>query len=80
MDLQTLESFFMWCTIINGAIYLEWLLFFIFAPDFVYRMQSRLFPIPRETYNVVIYSLLGAFKLFLIFFNIVPYLALLIIN
>ena len=80
MDLQSLESFFMWCTIINGAIYLEWLLFFIFAPDFVYRMQSRLFPIPRETYNVVIYSLLGAFKLFLIFFNIVPYLALVIIN
>ena len=80
MDLQTLELFFMWCTIINGAIYLEWLLFFIFAPDFVYRMQSRLFPIPRETYNVVIYSLLGAFKLFLIFFNIVPYLALVIIN
>ena len=35
MDLYTLESFFMWCTIINGAIYLEWVLFFIFAPDLV---------------------------------------------
>ncbi len=80
MDIQTLESFFMWCTIINGAILLEWVLFFIFAPDFVYRMQSRLFPIPREKYNLIIYSLLGAFKLFLIFFNIVPYLALVIIN
>ena len=80
MDLQTLESFFMWCTIINGIIYLEWVLFFFFAPDFVYRMQNRWFPLPRETYNVIIYSLLGIFKLIFIFFNIVPYLALVIIN
>ena len=80
MDLQTLESFFMWCTIINGVIYLEWVLFFIFAPDFVYRMQNRWFPLPRESYNKIIYSLLGIYKLFFIFFNIVPYLALVIIT
>lgn len=40
MDIQTLESFFMWCTIINGAIYIVWVMFFMFAPDFVYRVQS----------------------------------------
>ena len=80
MDIQTLESFFMWCTIINGGIYLVWVIFFMFAPDLVYRIQSYWFPIPRETYNVIIYSFFGLFKIFFILFNIVPYIALLIIG
>ncbi|MBW2201685.1 MAG: hypothetical protein JRF71_12765 [Deltaproteobacteria bacterium] len=80
MDIQTLTTFFMWCTIINGGIFILWTVFFMFAPDFVYRLQSKLFPIPRETYNVVIYAFLGLFKIVFLFFNVVPYLALLIVG
>ena len=80
MDIQILESFFMWCTIINSTVYLIWVLFFVVAPNFVYRQQSRWFPIPRENYNVIIYSALGFFKIILIVFNIAPYLALVIIG
>ena len=79
MDIQTLTTFFMWCTIINGGIFILWTIFFVFAPDLVYRMQKKLFPIPRETYNVVIYSFLGLFKIVFLVFNVVPYVALLII-
>lgn len=80
MDLQILESFFMWCTIINGGIYIIWLIFVMLAPDFVYRVQNAWFPIARETYNVIIFSFFGLFKIFFIFFNVVPYVALLIIK
>lgn len=80
MDIVTLKSFFMWCTIINGGIYLLWILFLLFAPDFVYRVQSYWFPVARETYNAIIYSFLGLFKVIFIVFNIVPYIALLIIG
>lgn len=80
MDIQTMTAFFMWCTIINGGIFILWTVFSIFAPDVVYRMQSKLFPIPRETYNVVIYSFLGLFKIVFLVFNVVPYVALLIVG
>ena len=80
MDMPTLTMFFMWCTIINGGILMLWTMFFVFAPDFVYRVQSKWFPIPRETYNVVVYAFLGAFKIVFIVFNIVPYVTLLIIG
>ncbi len=80
MGLQTLTSFFMWCTIINLCIYTLWAMFCIFLPDFVYQMQRRWFPIPRETFNTVIYSFLGVFKIFFVFFNVTPYIALLIIG
>ena len=80
MDIQTLTTFFMWCTIINGGILILWTMFFVFAPDFVYRIQSIWFPIPRETWNVVIYSFLGLFKIVFLVFNVVPYVALLVIG
>ncbi|MEA3417950.1 MAG: hypothetical protein U9Q90_01030 [Campylobacterota bacterium] len=80
MEIEILKSFFMWCTILNGSIYLLWVLFFFIAPDFIYRQQCRWFPIPRESYNVIIYSALGFFKIVFIVFNIVPYVALLIIG
>ena len=80
MDIQTLTSFFMWCSIINLCIYTLWVMFCIFLPDFVYRIQSKWFPIPRESFNMVIYSFLGVFKIFFIFFNVTPYVALKIIG
>jgi len=43
-------------------------------------MQSKWFPIPRETFNVVIYAFIGLFKIIFLFFNVVPYVALLIVG
>jgi len=80
MDIQTITTFFMWCTIINGSLLVLWTVFFMFTPDLVYRMQSKWFPLPRETYNVVIYSFIGFFKVIFLVFNVVPYVALLIIG
>jgi hypothetical protein len=80
MDIQTLTRFFMWCTIMNGALLLLWTTMCILTPDFVYRTQSKWFPIPRETFNVVIYSFLGLFKIVFLFFNVVPYVALIIVG
>jgi hypothetical protein len=80
MAIQTLTTFFMWCTVIDGVLLILWTTIYILAPDFVYRMQSIWFPIPRETFNVVFYAFLGLFKIFFIIFNVVPYVTLLIIG
>jgi hypothetical protein len=70
----------MWCTIINIAIMALWMVFLVFAPNFTYRLQSRFFPLPRETYDVIIYSFLAMFKIVFIVFVFVPYMALLILQ
>ena len=80
MDIQTLTAFFMWCTIMNGALLVLWTTMCVFAPDLVYHTQSKWFPIPRDTFNVVIYSFLGLFKIVFLVFNLVPYVALLIVG
>ena len=80
MDIQALTKFFMWCTVINGGLLLLWTTMFMFAPDLVYRTQSKWIPIPRETFNVVMYSFLGLFKIVFLVFVVVPYVALLIVG
>ncbi len=80
MDIQILTTFFMWCTIINGSLLVLWATVFIVAPELVYRTQIKWFPIPRESFNVVFYSFLGLFKIVFLVFNVVPYVALLIVG
>jgi len=75
-----LTSFFMWCTILNGGMFILWGTFFKFAPDLLYRTQRTWWPLSRETFDVVLYGFLGLFKIFLLVFNVVPYVALLIIG
>lgn len=80
MNIQTLTTFFMWCTIINAAILIYSSLFLCFAPDFVYRLQSRWYSVSRETFDAVAYSYLGLFKLLFFIFSLTPFLALTIMD
>ena len=80
MDIQTLTAFFMWCTILNVALLLFSSLFCICAADWAYRMHSKLFSISKETFNVVFYSFLALYKLLVIVFILIPYIALLIVG
>ena len=80
VDVQTLTSFFMWCTILNGGLLILLVLLFKSAPDLIYRTQKFWCPLSRETFDVVLYGYLGIFKIFFLMFNAVPYVALLIIG
>ncbi len=80
MDIQTLTTFFMWCTILNVALLSLSSLMCICAGDWAYRIQSKLFSISREAFNVVIYSFLALYKLLVIVFILIPYIALLIVG
>ena len=70
-----MKDFFMWCSIINGSILVLSFLMCAFAGDWIYRMQSKFFPISREAFNVIIYCFIGLYKMFFIVFNLVPFLA-----
>ncbi|MFH1009395.1 MAG: hypothetical protein V1800_18110 [Candidatus Latescibacterota bacterium] len=80
MDIQTFPTFFMWCTILDGALLVLWTLMVTFAPNLVYRTQRRWFSLRREIFDGFIYGFLGFFKIVFLVFNVVPYVALLIIG
>ena len=76
MDIELLRGFFLWCTIVNSALLALSFLICAFAGDWVHRMHGRWFPMSRETFSVVIYAFLGIYKMFILFFNLVPYIVL----
>ena len=76
MDIETVRSVFTWCTILNGGLLAVSALICSCAGDWLYRVQSRRFPISREAFNVAIYSFIGAYKIFFLTFNLVPWIAL----
>ena len=80
MDIVTVRAFFMWCTILNGGLLVLAFLIFACAGDWVHKIHGKWFPIPRDTFNIVVYSFLGLFKIFLLVFNLVPYVALTIVG
>ncbi len=80
MDVQTLTAFFKWCTIINIALFILSAIMILAAPDFIYSVHGKLFHIPREGFDVVLYSFLGLYKIVILVFNLVPYVALRIIE
>jgi hypothetical protein len=80
MDITIVRAFFMWCTIINVALMILTFLISAFAGDWAYKMHSKLYPISRETFNVAIYCFLGLYKIFIIMFNLIPYVAVSIIE
>ena len=80
MDITTLKAFFLWCTIVNTALLLLTSLACIFFSDFSYRMNNKFFSISRQEFNVILVSFIALYKIFVLAFNLVPYIALLIIG
>ena len=80
MEIAAFEPFFFWCTVLNGGVLILWVLAFMIMPDMVYRTQSAWFKISREQFDLLFYGFLGLFKIFFLFFNLIPYIAILILS
>ena len=76
MDIQTLNSFLMWCTILNFVLMSFSFLICVFAGDWVYRLHCKWFSLPRESFNVMLYAFISFYKFMFFFFNVIPYVAL----
>ena len=68
-----------WCAVFNMGLLLWWFLFLAFAHDWVYRMHSKWYKIPEEKFDSIHYAGMAFFKIIVLAFNIVPYLALRIV-
>ena len=80
MDIDSIRAFFMWCTILNFALLSLSSLACIFFGDFSYRMNHKFFSISRQEFNIMLVSFIGLYKLFVIVFNLIPYVALVIVG
>jgi hypothetical protein len=79
MTLEAIRHVFGWCAVINLGLLLCWFFFIMLAHDWAYRMHRRWFRISVEAFDAIHYAGLGLFKIGVLLFNVVPYLALRIV-
>ncbi len=79
MTVEMLTAVLGWTTLINFVLLAWWFLFLVVASDWTYRLHTKWFSFPREKFDAIHYSLMGVFKMGIIIFNLVPYLALRIV-
>jgi len=80
MTLEAIRDVLGWCSAINIGLLLFWWLGFMLAHGFIYRLHGKWFKLSVEKFDAINYALLGFFKIGIILFNIVPYLALRIVG
>jgi hypothetical protein len=80
MVIDTARQALLWCFIINMGLLLWWFLFFWLAHDWIYRLHGRWFKMPVEKFDSIHYTGMAFFKIFILVFNLVPYVALLIVG
>ena len=80
MNIMILTDFFFWCSLINGAILVLLASLFSFMPHYLYKSQYIFFKIDKKSFDIMFYYILAFMKFTYLTFNLVPYIALLIIQ
>jgi len=78
MDVSTLRWFFFWCTLINCLVLGGMTLGVILFGDKIYALHRRWFDFDRGTFEAAMYFFLGIYKILVLVFFFVPWIALLI--
>jgi hypothetical protein len=80
MTIDLVRNAFMWCSIINMGLLLWWFLFITLAHDWVYQIHGKWFKLSVERFDTIHYAGIVFFKIAIFIFNIIPYIALLIVG
>jgi uncharacterized membrane protein len=80
VNLNVLHDFFLWCTVINFGILLLWFVAFAIARDGLQRIHGRWFRLTDAQFDTLHYAGISLFKIGIILFNLVPFIALTIVR
>ncbi|MBT5469086.1 MAG: hypothetical protein HOK41_00645 [Nitrospina sp.] len=75
MTTEIIRDVLAWCSLFNVGLLLIWVLWFIFAHDWLYRFHGQWFKLSVEKFDAIHYAGIACLKIGILFFNIAPYLA-----
>jgi hypothetical protein len=76
IDINQITIFFGWCTVINMVIYAFSALFIIVFKSVTIRIHSKLIGVDASELPSLYFKFMGNLKIFIIVFNLTPYIAL----
>jgi hypothetical protein len=76
MSVETVQCALLWSTVINYAIVIVWAVVYRVARPWVHRLWAKWLPLTAEQFDIGTFCLIGLYKLGILMFNLVPYIAL----
>jgi hypothetical protein len=76
MQRDHLKLLLAWSTLINYAILIVWFVAFVAAHDWLREMHGRWFRLSPDQFDLAHYLGMAIYKIGIMLFNLVPYLAL----
>ena len=80
MSSESVRRALLWCALLNYGILVVWFLFFMLAHDWMYLLHSRWFRISVEQFDMLHYAGMSIYKIGILLFNLVPFVALHIVD
>lgn len=71
-----IRHFLLWSLVINYGMLLIWFFAFVFARDTIRRLHSRWFALSDATFDAIHYGGMALYKISILLFNLVPFIAL----
>ena len=76
MDMQLLQQVLGWSLALNYLILLIWFLVFIYARTWMKSLHGRWFNLNDQTFDAIHYVAMAVYKMLIMVFNLVPFIAL----
>jgi hypothetical protein len=80
MSIDVARSALLWCTVINYGLLLLGVAIIALPHEWMYRLSERLFRLSAEQFDAFAYGSIVLYKTGILLFNLVPYIALLIVG
>ena len=79
MSIEVIRGALLWCVIINFGLLAVWSLLFVLPHEWLYRLWGRWFRLSTEQFDTVNFAGIVLYKVGILLFNLVPYIALRIV-
>lgn len=76
MNVELIRAVLGWSLVFNWSVLFVWFVYYFFFRDFYYRFHGRMFNLTVEQFGLVHYGGMAIYKIFILVFNLAPYLAL----
>ena len=80
MSITAIQNVFLWCVLINYGVLALWSLLMILPRGWLHQLSGRWYRISPEQFDTFNFAGLVLYKILIILFNLVPYIALLIVG
>ena len=80
MDIEVARNALLWCTVINYGLLMLWLLLYALPHTWLHRLWGRWFRLTTEQFDAINFAGIVIYKVGILLFNLVPYVALVIVR